>query len=523
MSSGQWTGVTLAERIDVHARRQPGSTAVVDSRGNRRVSFARLHDDVDSLGRELRAAGVRAGDVVSIQLPNCYEAVVFAAATQALGGVINPLLPSYRAREIGHVYATARPALHVTTRDGLSHMADAADAVDHRPVQVVIEPGSERSQGEWLGGATTATLGSSADPIDPTPIGERVSEVIFTSGTEATPKAVMHTENTANFSVRVAHQWLGLDSTDSVWMPSPVGHSTGFNYGVRFALYHGMKLVLQDAWNASEAVRLLEAERCTYTLAATTFLQDLVRLATERRVDLSFLRAFGCGGAPVPEALVEAAERVGITVLRLYGATEFLVATWNTARATAAQRGATDGNALTGVEVTVRDEVGRDCEVGQPGEVVVRGPNTCVGFFADPDRTAATFDSDGWCRSGDLGVFDADGYLSIVGRKKDMIIRGGLNIAPREIEDALVAFPEVWQAAVVGVAHERLGERACACVVLQPGSSIDLVTVTERLTEQGFAKYKLPESLQVFDQFPMTASGKVQKHELRAMLAGDHV
>ncbi|MBI5088636.1 MAG: AMP-binding protein, partial [Actinobacteria bacterium] len=328
---------------------------------------------------------------------------------------------------------------------------------------------------------------------------------------------------TANFSVQAAFDWLGIDESDSVWMPSPVGHSTGFNYGVRFALFHGLKLVLQDAWNVADALALLERERCTYTLAATTFLQDLVELATERGTRLPFVRAFGCGGAPVPEALVEAAGERGITVLRLYGATEFLVATWNTAAATSAKRLATDGNALDGVEVAIRDEAGRECDVGQPGEVVVRGPNTCVGFFADPDRTIATFDEEGWCRSGDLGVLDRDGYLSIVGRKKDMIIRGGLNIAPREIEDALVAFPEVWQAAIVGIPDDRLGERACACLVLRPGGSIDIGTLTSRLAELGFAKYKLPESVQVFDRFPMTASGKVQKHELRKLVAGAHV
>ena len=426
------------------------------------------------------------------------------------------------------MYATARPRIHVFgVRSGSTDLAtvaaEASATSGHQPMHVALDLAATPREGAWLGGATPCGTGQrSVTEPDPAPVAERVSELIFTSGTEATPKAVMHTENTANFSVRTAYEWLGLDTSDSVWMPSPIGHSTGFNYGVRFALFHGLKLVLQETWSAAGAIDLLERERCTYTLAATTFLQDLVRLATEQNIRLPYMRAFGCGGAPVPQALVEAADDRGITVLRLYGATEFLVATWNNHAATPAQRARTDGDTLPAVDVAVRDEQGKDCQPDQPGEVFVRGPNTCVGFFADPSRTSGTIDTDGWCRSGDLGVLDEAGYLTLVGRQKDMIIRGGLNIAPREIEDALLTFPEVWQAAIVGVPDDRLGERACACLVLRPHQTIDLAVITQRLERQGFAKYKLPESLKVLEALPMTASGKVQKFELRKQIAGAH-
>jgi non-ribosomal peptide synthetase component E (peptide arylation enzyme) len=152
------------------------------------------------------------------------------------------------------------------------------------------------------------------------------------------------------------------------------------------------------------------------------------------------------------------------------------------------------------------------------GELLTRGPNTCVGFFADPARTAATFDPEGWVRSGDLVTIDGDGYLTVVGRKKEIIIRGGMNIAPREIEDLLVAFPEVQRAAVIGLPDERLGERMCACVVLEPGAPLDLATVVERLEAGGLAKFKLPQRLEVLDALPTTASGKVQKHEIVSAL-----
>jgi acyl-CoA synthetase (AMP-forming)/AMP-acid ligase II len=330
-----------------------------------------------------------------------------------------------------------------------------------------------------------------------------VSELIFTSGTEAAPKAIMHTEQTANFSVRVAYSDLGMSATDVVWMPSPIGHSTGFNYGVRFALYHGLPLVLQDRWDAAVACDLVSTEGAGYTLASTTFLQDLVGEAERRATALPCMQRFGCGGAPVPPGLVRRAEGRGLGVLRLYGSTEVLVATWNRPWSPADKKVSTDGVAMTGVEVEVRGD----------GEIFIRGPNTCVGFYLDPERTGATFD-DGWVRSGDLATMDDDGYLTVVGRKKEIIIRGGMNITPREIEELLLGFEEVDRAAVVGLPDERLGERVCACVVLRPGAALELDEVVARLRRTGVATYKLPERLAVLDSLPMTASGKVQKFEI---------
>jgi non-ribosomal peptide synthetase component E (peptide arylation enzyme) len=197
-----------------------------------------------------------------------------------------------------------------------------------------------------------------------------------------------------------------------------------------------------------------------------------------------------------------------------------LVATWNRPDSPSEKVVATDGPALTDVEVEVRDEDGAVCAPGVAGELYVRGPNTCVGFYRDPARTAATFAPGGWVRSGDLVSMDDDGYLTVVGRKKEIIIRGGLNITPREIEDLLLDFPEVERAAVVGLPHERLGERVCACVVLAPGTALDFDTMVARLRGIGLATYKLPEQLEVLESLPVTASGKVQKFEIVDRLTG---
>ncbi len=514
ISEGLWDDSTLAGRVREGAAVDPAATAVIDDTSAHTVGD--LAAEAGQVAESWRQLGVGTGDVVSIQLPNWYEAVVVAVAAQSLGAVINPLLPNYRVRELSHVFATARPAVIVTPDEyrGFHHVdlvRDVAGRTGVSPLHVVA-----RTQAAAGGPVSFDSLLQSKQELA-AGSAESVSELIFTSGTEAVPKAIMHTEQTANFSVRVAYTDLDLGRSDVVWMPSPIGHSTGFNYGVRFALYHRLPLVLQDRWDGAAAVELVSAHSCSYTLAASTFLQDLVLASQQAGTNLPSLRFFGCGGAPVPVSLVDAAEERQIGVLRLYGSTEVLVATWNRPWSDREKRRRTDGTPMSHVEV----RLSADSDDRDAGEIYVRGPNTCVGFFADEERTGATFDADGWVRSGDVGAIDDDGYLSIVGRKKEIIIRGGLNIAPREIEDLMAAFPEVARAAVIGLPDDRLGERMCACVVLHPGAAaLTLDEVVARLKASGLATYKLPERLEILTALPTTASGKVQKHEIIRHLIG---
>jgi acyl-CoA synthetase (AMP-forming)/AMP-acid ligase II len=502
VASGAWDGATLPAQVAAHATARPDARAVIVEDGAH-LTYAELWDRATRVAGFLAAEGIGAGDVVSVQLPNRFDTAVVALGVLTAGAVINPLLPNYRARELAHVFTTARPRAVFTPAvyrdfDHEELVAETARATGCTPVHVVCDPAPR-------GGVALADVLARDDRAAPAPARDAaaVSELIFTSGTEATPKAIMHTEQTTTFSVRVAASDLGITDDDVVWMPSPLGHSTGFNYGLRFALHHGLPLVLQDRWDPTVAVEVVRRERCSYTLAATTFLRELVVASARRDVPVDSLRCFGCGGAPVPPALVEEGEAHGVQVLRLYGSTEALVATWNRPGGPRDKRVDTDGRAMTGVEVALRD-----------GEIVTRGPNTCVGFFDDPERTAATFDGDGWVRSGDLATLDDDGYLTVVGRKKELIIRGGMNITPRELEDLIGGFTEVRAVAVVGTPDERLGEVVCACVVLEPGTSLVLETVADRLRDAGVATYKLPQRLELLTELPTTASGKIQKHEI---------
>jgi len=521
LQRGWWNQDTLWNRFADHARDRPDELAVVDGDLNaeRCHTYGDLARHALSLAVWLRSQGLQTGDVASVQLPNVYEAVVVALALQQVGMVVNPILPNYRAKELTYIFAKAGTKVVFTPDsyrdfDHFQLIKDVENSLEKDLIHVVHGSSAEA---DYLLSELVNNFSASEVPdaeMDPM----AMSEIIFSSGTEADPKAVVHTEQTTSFSVRNVEKWLGLTQNDVVYMPSPVGHSTGFNYGLRLAMHLGLKLVLQDKWDAKIAIELIDRHQCSYTLAATTFLRELTDTLAASEKTLPSLRLFGCGGAPVPSELVEAADDVGIKVQRLYGSTEVLAATWHEPDSSLSRRKASDGHPVANVDLELRDEDGKIVESGKPGEIFVRSPGTSVGYFEDPERTAATYLSDGWISTGDIGELDGSGDLRIVGRKKEIIIRGGLNIAPREVEDMLVAMPEVLQAAVVGIPDSRLGEKCCACVRLRPGESLQFSEMVERLSEAGLAKYKLPESLELFVELPMTSSGKIQKHQILQQL-----
>ena len=518
---GLWTSTTLVERVRTHATNRPDAIAIIDGTDDRRISYAQLWRDACTFAAFLRSRDVQPGDTVSVQLPNAYETAVVDLGVLAIGAVLNPLLPNYRFHELRHVLAVARTKAYVTpdTFRDFDHLMLArtlrSELRDLHTHVVVGTPDDSEAI------ALRDVLDNHASDMHTELDAAALSELIFTSGTEAEPKAIMHTEQTINVNVRAVIDAMGLADGDVVWMPSPIGHSTGLNFGLRLALYEGLPIVLQDRWDAARAAELIERERCTYTLAATTFLNDLVRHSTVSERDLSSMRCFGCGGAPVPPDLVHAAASIGVKVLRIYGSTEGLVITWNRADSPLDKRVDTDGLAMPHVELEIRDDDDLVVAPGTAGEIHVRGPEVCVGLFDDPERTARVFTHDGWLRSGDLGVLDDDGYLTIVGRKKEIIIRGGMNIAPREIEDLLCEMPAVRAAAVIGLPDERLGEIVCACVVTDEQVAVTLDDVVLFLRSRDLATYKLPQAIRLIDAIPMTASGKLRKAALREQILAE--
>jgi cyclohexanecarboxylate-CoA ligase len=341
--------------------------------------------------------------------------------------------------------------------------------------------------------------------------------LLYTSGTTAAPKGVVHTHNTLDYEIRSVIEFFGLSRSDVVFMPSPVGHITGVVCGILLPVRLGTTSVLLDVWDPGRALSLITAHRCSYTVAATPFLHGIVHHPDLTETDVSALRVFMCGGADMPpELITSASEALDCMVTRAYGSTEYPSATGCNQDDPPDKRARTDGRAMRAVQLRVVDESGSDAPAGAVGDVLVRGPELFVGYF-DTSLNDDAFTSDGWFRTGDIGRLDADGYLEITGRRKDIIIRGGENISVKEIEDHLFGHSKIGDVAVVAAPDPVLGERVCAVVVPKPGQTVTLDEVTEWLRAAKFAKQKLPERLILLDELPRTASGKVQKFKLREL------
>jgi len=516
-AAGFWEGRTLADSFDEAVAARPSVVAVVAPDGQR-LTFAELDEQSRRIASHLAARGVEKGDVISVQLPNWAEFVSVHLAATRLGAVTNPLLPIYRENELSYILRFARTRIAVIPGHYRNFDYPAMYAgmwKDLPDLQHVFVVGGE------AGGRMEAFSGLCAPAPAPLPVrgfhGDDVSALVFTSGTESNPKGVMHSHNTMAYGTRTMPRVLGLTHDDVIWAPSPLGHGTGFLWGMRQALTLGAKLVLQDIWDPEEALRLIEAERCTFTLSATPFVKMLVDSPSAGRRDTSSLRFFGCAGAPIPRQLgLEAQEKLGCLLIGMWGMSECFVGSASPADDAEEKLWGTDGKAMPGAELAVFDETRtRVLSPGEIGELATRGPHVALGYFNDPERTRLAFSPDGWLFTNDLATVDADGYMRIVGRKKDIINRGGLKISAREIEEFLNQHPTVKEVAVVAVADERLGEKSCAFVVPREGAAPTLTELVRFLEEKGIARYKLPEFLVVLPGFPMTPSGKIQKFLLR--------
>ena len=517
---GWWPNRTLLDYFDAAVAFDRNKIAIVSQ--EQRVSYGDLAVLVEKAARGLWASGIRPGDVISVQLQNSIEFVVVHLAATRLGAVTNPLLPNYRSKELEYILNFARtkvvvipsvyrgfdyPKMYVQLARKLPHLL-AIFVVGGSNAAGLRSFNSLYSDGEF-----------DAAPASP----DAISSLIFTSGTESTPKGVVHSHNTMLYGTVHLARVIGLGRDDIIWIPSPVGHGTGFQWGVRQAVTLGATMVLQDMWNAEEALRLIQQERCTFVLSATPFVQMLLDAYLKTKPDVSSLRVFGCAGAPIPRRLgALARDAMGCKLIGMWGMTECFVASTSAPSDPEAKLWETDGRAVPGGELAIFDETRtRLLEPGEIGELATRGPHVALGYFNDPERTRATFSDEGWLFSNDLATIDADGFIRIVGRKKDIINRGGLKFSAREIEDILIEHPAVAKAALVGLPDDRVGEKACVCVVLSEGRTIALKDVVEYLSARGLAKYKMPEFIAWIEDLPMTPSGKVQKFRLKDdILAG---
>ena len=419
-------------------------------------------------------AGVEPGDGVCWQRPNSTESVVLYRACWRAGAVAVPI----------------------------HHQAGAAD------IDVIVEDTRPRLvlADELPEGAPVAREHSLADP-------DSAAVVLFTSGSSGRPKGVIHTHRSLTYKARLMAVVHGLRPDDAVLMPAPLAHISGLLNGVLVPGVVPMKSVMMPRWDPDEALRIIERERITFMIGPPTFFISLMGAATFSSAVVESLRLVSSGGAGVTAAFVEeASAKLGCTVKRTYGSTEEPTVTTTQAGDDLARAAATDGRPTGAVELRID---------GRSGELLVRGPELFSGY-TDPAGNREAFTDDGWFRTGDMGALDDDGWLTIVGRLKDVIIRGGENIAAAEVESVLESHPDVRHAVAVGAPDARLGERVVAYVQLVPGASFGVDECIAWFQARGVSKFKTPERVITVDEFPLLAAGKPDRAALGARAASEN-
>lgn len=528
---GWWAGGSAAALLDHWAAAAPTKTFISD--GSSELDFATVRDQAYRLARELSRRGVRPGDRVAVQLPNWNEFVVSYLALARLGAVTVPIMMVYRDADVGHVLRNSGAVAAITTGQFRSFdhgemFRTLRKEIPEFATLVIVRSQAhddELSFNDIVAGSdvpSDAELGPHPDPDAP-------HAIVYTSGTESSAKGCVHTWNTISFSGRgLAADIFHMTADDVMFMPTPVAHATGLVTGVLVPLNVGAGSHLLDIWEPNEGLRRIERYRCTTSATATPFVRmaiDAAKGAEHRDRDLSSMRFWLCAGAPIPETLaVEFRETFGDGLLvPLYGCSEFMVGTCCHLGDPLEKMSSSDGTpALAGIQIKLVGPDGAEVAPGEEGEICYWGPGAILGYWRNPERTSAAIDPEGWYHTSDLGRADADGYVRVTGRLKDIIIRGGANISALEVEQQILTHPGVAGVAVVAYPDHRLGEKACAVVVPAPGATPTLEEITGYLRdERKVSPYKLPERLLLVDELPMTASGKIQKFRLRSLARGE--
>lgn len=470
--------------------------------GDVRLGSAEVNEQVARLAGGLRVRGVRRGDVVAWQMPNWHEAVLLYRACWRLGAVAAPVHHRAGDAEIDHGLGQVSPAV-VVGAHGLPLAA--------RDGAVVVRGPGEGFEGfEELMNARPV-LESAARPAD-------LACILFTSGSTGGPKGVLHTQRGLSGKGVLMKEVHGLRPDDAILMPAPLAHISGLLNAVLNPGVVPMKTVLMDQWSAGAAIELVERERITFMIGPPTFFVEMMRSPDFKAERVETVRLLSCGGAGVTPAFVEVATReFGAVVKRTYGSTEAPTVTTSHAGDDALRARETDGRPTGDVELRVVDPAtGEDRPRGAPGELWVRGPELFVGYV-DRAQTREAHADRGWFRTGDLATVAADGWLTIVGRLKDIVIRKGENISASEVESVLEAHPAVQQAVALGEPDEEVGERVVAFVVAS--EPFDLDACRAWFETQGVARFKTPERVVQVDEMPTLAAGKPDRGALRRLLS----
>lgn len=511
----------------------PDPSVLPPGKGTDELTFDELDAAANRVADSLRSLGVGRGDVVSYQLPNWVEFPVLHLAVAKAGGVSQPILPEHRANEVGFMVDLCGSDVLVVPAEfrGFDHLGMVRDllaegTIDPSTVVVVgdydrdavVDAPAEFRPWSWLLDGDPAPVESPLELDD-------LEQVMFTSGTTGEPKGVRQTARVGLHQILTPNaDVLGIDASDVLFAPSPLAHNTGYHFLMRMGMLTGARVVFFDKWLPERALETLAAESCTFCFGATTFLKDLLDHPAVGDYPLPDLRLFTLGGSDIPRPVVEDAydRFANVTLVRVWGQTENGLVTATRPDDPFETIATRDGRPVSHCEVTVRDTYDGDEVRNERGKLLMRGDPLTDGYYDRPELTRQAFTDDGWFITGDLAVLHDDGYISIEGREKDIIIRGGENISAAEVEEHVLTHPTVREVAVVAMPDDRLQERPCAYVTLAPGYDADDLTVESLsafLADRGLQVHKHPERVELLDAFPRTSTGKIQKFELRDRIA----
>jgi fatty-acyl-CoA synthase len=519
-NSGHRVDISLARAVSRQARFQPHATAVVYEGGD--LTYADLEERAARLASVLRDGGTAGGDRVAYVGLNSTSFIVTMLASFRLGAVFVPVNFRLAGPEL-HAVLTRSGARDLICEQGHRGAVEALELPGIRQMLLVDDDRAcpaEPVAGAWVGWSTVLATTPAYELLAPAEFDDPAI-LMFTSGTTGVPKGVVLTHGNAWWNSLNVELMVDSRRGDTTHVAAPLFHIGALNSFALRSLARGNRIVLRRGFVPEQTLDDYVRYGVASTFGVPTMFQALERLPGFGDADLSALRSIVVAGAPVPPSLIRTYAARGIHLQQAWGLTETApFATHLPVESTLTKTGSA-GIPMPYTEVRVVEvRTGAPVPAGQPGEIVVRGPNVTPGYWENPEATAAAFDEEGWFHSGDVGYFDGDGFLFIVDRIKDMIISGGENVYPAEVEQALADLPGLIDVAVIGMPDERWGEAVVAVVTAAPGHAITLEQVRTHAAER-LARYKVPTRLHVVETVPRNASGKLDKRRIRSMVAED--
>ncbi|MHC0054652.1 AMP-binding protein [Actibacterium sp. D379-3] len=517
--NGYWQDVNLVEKFMAAADRLPEKIAIIE--GERRLTYGAMRQTVDNIAGNLIELGMEPGQVVALQSRNCAEFMILHMAAQRIGCLYMPLHDSWRHTEVRHLLNQAQARVLITP--GIYRDFDYAAMIDELRPDLPHLAHVFRLDGASDGFAAFADL-CRPSPIDPQALDARMPDpdapgaIMLSGGTTSLSKISRYSSNNLLNMFNAFSDAVEFQESDIAAALAPGGTgATGYIYPMLMPILHGATAVILQKWgDPEEAIDLILRENCTYAVGIPTQLTRMLPGLEKRSSDdFSSFRAFTNAGAPLAydtAAKIEAL--MGCRVQTIYGATDGGTPTMTRLTDPDDKRLGTVGKVMPGQECDLRDSAGVPVPLGEVGEVYWRGPDKSWGYLGDEAATEAAFTQDNFYKSGDLGQFDPDGYLRIVGRVRDMILRGGRNISPRTVEELMVKHPAILEVAVAAMPDPELGERACAFAVLRSGGALSFDDMIGFLKQHNLAVWQLPERLELMAELPKSTGGKIKKDEL---------